>query len=88
MAGDRSTALRMRLAAVGIHLDPPVADRDLKPSNLPTAEPDRAAIRAILDPRGCPEWAIVSCPSVELALTYREIEPPRRRPRAYPPVAR
>ncbi len=82
---DRSAALRARLASVGIVLDEPVIDRDPKPSNLPASEPDRTAIRAYLEPLGAAEWMIASCPSLELARTYRPAKPQRR---SYPPVTR
>ncbi len=67
-----SENLRMRLAAVGIILDPtPSIAPIAAPIPVPDPPPDRDAIRAILEPRGCPEWAIASCPSVAAALTYR-----------------
>ncbi len=76
---DRSTALRMRLASVGIHLDPAVGDRDVKPPIAPSEAPvDRAKIRAILVSRGAPErsidWLAASCPNERKAWGYK---PPR-----------
>lgn len=64
-----SQMMREQLREHGIELD------EEKPAPAPRSEavdvePDRDAIRAYLEPLGCPEWAIESCPSLELAMTY------------------
>ncbi len=70
-----SEVLRESLREVGIELE---AAKPKAPACAPAApaEPDRDAIRALLEPLGCPEWAIRSCPSVEAALTYKPKEIP------------
>ena len=86
---DRSTELREGLRAVGFGLDPEPDTR--RPSSVVTApapEPDRAAIRAVLEMRGAPAksilWLSASCPSLAHAEAY---EPPRKPMRkGYPSV--
>ncbi len=67
---DRSANMRAALARVGIQLDEP---RIASPtaSQAAAVEPDRAAIRAYFEPLGTPEWAIIACPSMEHAKTWR-----------------
>ncbi len=77
---DRSEALRLRLASVGIVLeDPkPAAGEGLPRAHAdPAADPpvNRAAIRAILRANGADErdleWLVASCPSKQAARDYR-----------------
>ncbi len=68
---DKSLALRARLASVGIFLDDAKAQQAPPSSATPAPPIDREAIRAILAPLECPEWAIISCPSIEHARGYR-----------------
>ena len=79
--GDLADLMRRELAAVGIELADHVMNHD-EPKNVPPVEVDRAAIRAYLEQLSCPEWAILSCPSLECARTF---VPVRARRRAYPP---
>lgn len=64
--------MREMLAEVGIELDEP------KPTAIPSRQTcptvDRDAIRAILEPMGCPEWAIESCPSEDAARGFVPIK--------------
>jgi hypothetical protein len=84
---DRSEVLRFQLASVGIALDDAPANRAQVPAPAPTPGPadvDRAAIREILSAAGAPEkhldWLTQSCPSIEIAHTYKPPEPePERR---------
>ncbi len=74
-AGDRSQALRARLAAVGIVLDEPAAPKSTATSSPRTSTVvDREAVRAILVAAGAPkrdlEWLVVSAPSVQAAMAY------------------
>ncbi len=71
---DRSSALRARLASVGIFLDDaPAQAKPVAPIAAP--EPDRAEIARILRDLGAPErdieWMAASCPGVPYALAYR-----------------
>jgi hypothetical protein len=71
-ANDRSRNMRMMLAREGIELDEPTPTAISSPRTC-SIEPNRDVIRAYLEPLGCPEWAIMSCPSLELARTYRSL---------------
>ena len=66
----KSQQMRESLRKVGIELDDP-KPAAIQKRKAAIAEPDRAAIRAVLEPLGAPEWAIASCPSLELARAYR-----------------
>lgn len=63
--------MREMLGAAGIMLDEPSAAK-ASASAAVANDPDRAAIRALLEPLGVPEWMIVSCPSIALAQGYAE----------------
>jgi hypothetical protein len=77
-ANDRSRNMRLMLSGYGIELDEPKKPKPPAISILraPIGELERDAIRAHLESLGCPEWAIASCPSFELACTYKP-EPSR-----------
>lgn len=64
--------MREMLAEVGIELDQPKPTAIPSPQTCP--EIDRDVIRAILEPLGCPEWAIASCPSEDAARDYVPIK--------------
>jgi hypothetical protein len=73
--GDRSQALRLRLAAVGINLDEPSSSTRTRAETAATNAPiDRDAIRRILLERGAPakdlDWLTASCPSELAARAY------------------
>lgn len=72
---DQSSALRMRLASVGIFLDDKKTDPKAQPAQPAQVEVDRARIREILVAAGAPdsdvEWLTASCPSIDYALNYR-----------------
>lgn len=81
---DRSKALRLRLATVGIVLEEPrEPTRELPRARAEPVAINRAAIRTILRGRGAAErdleWLTSSCPSKAHALAFK---PPAAVPRA------
>lgn len=65
--------MRLMLSGYGIELDEPKKPKPPAISILrtPIGDVERDAIRAHLEPLGCPEWAIVCCDSIDLAHTYK-----------------